>query len=124
MIARCVGAILAVLAAGASAAYAQGAGGMILGVEIAVSNPQPVRPSDPVNDLREFANAWRYCWSPPPLERGRQPLDLAFQVSFKRSGELFGKPRAISFSREVTAEERQRYYRAVAEAVDLCSQMP
>ena len=97
---------------------------MILGIEIRASNPQPTRPNGPVNTLREFSNAWGGCWNPPPLDRSRQPLDLAFQVSFKRSGELFGKPRAISFSREVTPEERQRYYQAVAEAVDLCSQMP
>ena len=68
--------------------------------------------------------AFAGCWSPPPLDRGRQPLDLTFQVSFKRSGELFGKPRAIDFARPVTDEERQRYYTAVAEAVDRCSQMP
>ena len=30
----------------------------------------------------------------------------------------------IYFAREVTPEERQRYYQAVAEAIDLCSPMP
>ena len=59
-----------------------------------------------------------------PAGPNRQPVDLTFQVSFKRSGELFGKPRAIQFAHEVTPQERDRYYQAVAEAVERCSQMP
>jgi len=39
-------------------------------------------------------------------------------------GELFGKPRIVEFARPVTPEERGRYYAAVAEAIDRCSQMP
>ncbi len=113
-------AVVACLCAGA--AHAQS---MILGVEIGTSNPRPVRPSAPIDNLREMAQAWRGCWSPPPLDRGREPLDLTFQVSFKRSGELFGKPRTIDFARPVKDEdERQAYYLAVAEAVDRCSSMP
>ena len=107
----------------AGAAHAQGVGA-ILSIEIGRSNPQPVRPSAPVNNLQELMAAFVGCWSPPSLDQGRQPLDLTFQVSFKRSGELFGKPRAIQFARPITAEERERYYTAVAEAVERCSQMP
>ncbi len=107
----------------ASAAYAQGQG-MILSIDIGRSNPRPVKPGTPVNNLQELMGALAGCWSPPPLDQGRQPLDLTFQVSFKRSGELFGKPRAVIFARPVTDEERQVYYTAVAEAVDRCSQMP
>ena len=93
-------------------------------IDISRSNPRPVKPSAPVNTLQDMMAAFAECWSPPPLDRGRQPLDLTFQVSFKRSGELFGKPRAINFARPITDEERQLYYTAVAEAVDRCSQMP
>jgi len=114
--------LLAALAlSGASAANAQGT---ILMIEIRATNAQPTRPKGPVKDLQDLMAAWAECWSPPRLEAKRQPLDLTFQVSFKRSGELFGKPRVINFAREVTPEERQRYYLAVAEAVDRCSQMP
>ena len=114
-------AVAACLCAGA--AHAQGVGA-ILSIEIGRSNPRPVRPSTPVNTLQDMMAAFAACWSPPPLDQGRQPLDLTFQVSFKRSGELFGKPRVIDFARPITDEERQRYYTAVAEAVDRCSQMP
>ena len=121
MIARAACLLAALALSGASVARAQGT---LLLIEIRATNPQPIRPTGPVNDLQEFMAAWAGCWSPPPVDQSRAPLDLTFQVSFKRSGELFGKPRAISFARAVTPEERQRYYQAVAEAVDRCSQMP
>src|SRR5215210_2758843 len=92
--------------------------GMILSIEIQGSNPRPVRPAARVNTLREFMAAFAECWSPPLLSRDRQPVDVTFQVSFKRSGELFGKPRVVSFARQVTPEERDRYHMAVVEAID------
>jgi hypothetical protein len=109
------------LAVTASAALAQGT---ILTIEINRSNPRPRGPTGSINTLQELMMAFAGCWEPPPADTSRAPVDLTFQVSFKRSGELFGKPRAISFARAVTDRERQRYYTAVAEAVDRCSHMP
>jgi len=102
-------------------AAAQGA---ILSIEIRGQNNNPVRPTAPINNLQELMQAFAGCWSPPPVDTSRRPVDLTFQVSFKRSGELFGKPQAIQFAREITPEERERYYQVVAEAVERCSQMP
>ena len=114
--------LLAALAlSGASVARAQGT---LLLIEIRATNPQPVRPTGPVNDLQEFMAAWAGCRRPPPVDQSRAPLDLTFQVSFKRSGELFGKPRAISFSARGDAGGAAALLSAVAEAVDRCSQMP
>ena len=107
-----------------SGAGGAGAQSLILQMTINASNPRPARPTGPVNNLEEFMGALAACWSPPPLDTSRQPLDLTFQVSFKRSGELFGKPRVVNFAREVTPEERRRYYQAVVEAIDRCSPMP
>ena len=123
MSARGIACVLASLAA-CGAAGAQSSIGAILGIEITASNPRPTQPKRPVNNLQDLMMAFGGCWSPPPADRSRQPIDVTFQVSFKRSGELFGKPRTINFSREVTPEERERYYQAVAEAVERCSQMP
>jgi hypothetical protein len=109
------------LIAAAGLAHAQGT---ILSIEIRGTNSNPTRPKAPVNSLQDLMAAFAGCWSPPPLDPARQPVDLTFQVSFKRSGELFGKPRAIQFARPIAPEERERYYTAVAEAVDRCSQMP
>jgi len=95
-----------------------------LAIEIRGTNAKPARPTAPVNNLQELSAALAACWSPPPADRERGPVDVIFQVSFKRSGELFGKPRIVEFARPVTPEERGRYYAAVAEAIDRCSQMP
>ena len=97
--------------------------GTILGIEIHDRHPEPQRPTAPVDNLHDLRVAFWRCWKPPPLD-GKQPLDLTFQVSFKRSGELFGKPRTVDFARPVTEEERELYHLAVAEAVERCSQMP
>src|SRR5437588_9338135 len=81
---------------GADAVDAQG---MILGITIRASNPQPVRPQAPVNTLHDLMRAFIGCWNPPPLDAAHQPVDVVFQVSFKRSGELFGKPPSITFGK-------------------------
>ena len=111
----------ATLMMAAGAALAQGT---ILTIEINRSNARPHGPTGSINTLQDLMAAFAGCWAPPPADTSRGPVDLTFQVSFKRSGELFGKPRAINFARAVTDEERQRYYTAVAEAVDRCSRMP
>jgi hypothetical protein len=95
-----------------------------LSIQIRVANPDPGRPTAPINNLQELMQALAGCWSPPPVDSSRQPVDVIFRVSFKRSGELLGKPPFIEFVREVTPEERARYYAAVAETLDRCSQMP
>jgi hypothetical protein len=121
VIARAVAFAAFGLFAAAGLAHAQG---MILSIEINQSSSRPVRPSVKVNTLQEFMAALAGCWSPPPLDVRRSPVDLTFQVSFKRSGELFGKPRVVNFARQVTQEERERYQTAVVEAIDRCSPMP
>ncbi len=46
-------------------------------------------------------------------------------MSFKRSGELFGKPRVVKFrARSSRRRNASVYYQAVAEAIDRCSPMP
>ena len=86
-------------------------------------NAHPRKPDGPINSLQDLAAALYGCWAPPPLD-GKQPVDVIFIVSFKRSGELFGKPRVIQFNGEVTPERRTIYWTAVAEALDRCSKMP
>jgi len=93
-------------------------------VRILGSNPQPARPKTSVDSLNDLSLALAGCWKPPPVDRERQPVDVIFQVSFKRSGELFGKPRVIQFFGEVTPAQRAVYYATVAEALDLCSPLP
>jgi hypothetical protein len=97
---------------------------MVLFIEVAQDNQSPARPGGRVDNLRDLTAALRRCWSPPPIEPGAGPVDVTFTISFKRSGELFGKPKIVTFEPKVKPDVRDRYYRAVAEALDLCSQMP
>ena len=99
-------------------------GGMLMSIDLRYDNPRPRRPAGQVNDLIEIQAALADCWQFPPVDEGRAPVDVVFTVSFKRSGELFGKPRVVKFSREVSDAERERFYQAVAEAIDRCSPMP
>ena len=71
-----------------------------------------------------MAEALYGCWSPPPLAEVADPPNVIFQVSYRRNGELFGRPRIIEFSRSVTNAERGLYYEAVARALELCSSLP
>jgi hypothetical protein len=98
--------------------------GMILFIEIGQNNSDPVRPGHAVDNLRDLTDALRRCWSPPPIEAGDGPVDVTFTISFKRSGELFGKPKIVTFVQKITPNLRDRYYQAVAEALDRCRQMP
>jgi hypothetical protein len=99
-------------------------GGMLMTITLRYNNRRPQPPHDKVNTLQEMLKAIAGCWQFPAVGEDSQPVDPIFQVSFKRSGELFGKPRVIRFSREVTPEERAVFYTAVAEAIDRCSPMP
>jgi hypothetical protein len=100
------------------------AGGMLMSIELRYDNPRPRGPVGQVSDLIEIQAALADCWQFPQIDEGRAPVDVIFSVSFKRSGELFGKPRVVKFSREVSQAERERFYQAVVEAVDRCSPMP
>jgi hypothetical protein len=97
---------------------------LTLVITIRSENTEPVRPTAPVGNLQDLMQAFVRCWSPPPVDSNRQPVDVVFRVSFKRSGELLGKPPFIEFVRDVTPEQRAVYYAAVAEAIDRCSKMP
>ena len=100
------------------------AGGILMSIDLTYENPRARRPERPVNDLVQIQATLADCWKFPPVDEGRSPVDVIFELSFKRSGELFGKPRVVRFSREVSQAERERFHLAVVEAVDRCSPMP
>jgi hypothetical protein len=128
MIARGAALFAALIALGAGLVVcpqaSRAAGGILMSIELRYDNPRPRRPVGQVSDLIKIQAALADCWQFPPVDEGRAPVDVNFTVSFKRSGELFGKPRVVKFSREVSDQERARFYQAVAEAIDRCSPMP
>jgi hypothetical protein len=121
---RCRAAVLILaIAAGAFAASPAAAQQQPIVISIPGPNQNPHPPEAPVNSLLDLARALEECWSVPPLD-GNQPVDVIFVISFKRSGELFGKPRVIQFHGEVAPARRAIFYTAVAEALDRCIKIP
>jgi hypothetical protein len=87
-------------------------------------NPKPMRPTAPIATLQDLMGALRRCFRPPALDGKYRTVDVGFRISFKRSGELFGKPKTLYFEHDLAQERRDQYYQAVAEALDLCGNMP
>ncbi len=57
------------------------------------TNAAAQAPQGQINTLNELGAALRACWIPPSLDRSRAGMQLTVQMSFRRNGELFGKPK-------------------------------
>ncbi|MGA7488400.1 MAG: hypothetical protein WBW74_15870 [Xanthobacteraceae bacterium] len=78
----------------------------------------------PLNTLREVGAALRACWVPPPIDRSRPGMQITVQMSFKRNGELFGRPRITFESAGASEDERLSYRVAVAQMLQRCAPLP
>jgi hypothetical protein len=77
-----------------------------------------------INTLNELGAALRACWIPPPLDRSRAGMQVTVQMSFRRNGELFGKPKITFESFGASDDERLAYRIAVAEMLKRCASLP
>jgi hypothetical protein len=57
------------------------------------TNAAAQAPQGQINTLNELGAALRACWIPPSLARSRAGMQVTVQMSFRRNGELFGKPK-------------------------------
>ena len=71
--------------------------------------------------IRAVFAALRSCWVPPAREESRPGTQLSVRLSFKRNGELFGKPRVTYVTPGLPGEVRQAYWDAVEAAVERCT---
>src|SRR4051812_29733762 len=99
-----------------------------LGLGVAFASPQPgaaqgAVPTGPLNTLKDIGSALNGCWEWPPLDEVRGGMELTIIVSFKRSGEIFGA-RLSYQSKNVSPEERSKYYLALMEMLKRCSPLP
>jgi hypothetical protein len=81
-------------------------------------------PQAPLNTLNELGAALRACWVPPPIDRSRAGMQITVQMSFRRNGELFGRPRITFESAGASDDERLAYRVAVAEMLKRCASLP
>ena len=82
------------------------------------------QPQSPLNTLNDIGAALRACWVPPPLDQSRPGMQITVQMSFKRSGDLFGQPRITFEAAGASDDERLAYRIAVAQMLKRCSPLP
>jgi hypothetical protein len=76
----------------------------------------------PVNTLREVPSLITKCWVPPPL-KGSSDIQITVLLSFKRSGELLGKPK-VTFQSLASEEDQLELRKAAALAIAKCTPLP
>src|SRR5215472_13077032 len=75
----------------------------------------------PLNTLHDVSAALRACWVPPPIDQSRAGMQITVQMSFRRNGELFGRPRITFESAAASDDERLAYRIAVAKMIKRCA---
>ena len=88
------------------------------------TNAAAQAPQGQINTLNELGAALRACWIPPSLDRSRAGMQLTVQMSFRRNGELFGKPKITFESSGASDDERLAYRIAVAAMLKRCASLP
>jgi len=109
-----IGATLAACAIGVSA----------LAQDLVQDTGETKKPAAPINTIKEVFAALEACWVPPGLDQARAGMQITVQVSFKRSGELLGKPRITYETPAASEDERLSYRVAMAEALRRCTPLP
>jgi hypothetical protein len=82
---------------------------------------QPKRPGGPLNSIAEVFAALEACWIPPALDQSRVGMQITVMLSFKRNGELLGKPRITYETPNASENERMSYRVAMAQALTRCT---
>ena len=88
------------------------------------TNAAAQAPQGQINTLNELGAALRACWISPSLDRSRSGMQLTVQMSFRRNGELFGKPKITFESSGASDDERLAYRIAVADMLKRCASLP
>jgi len=88
------------------------------------TNAAAQAPQGQINTLNELGAALRACWIPPSLARSRAGMQVTVQMSFRRNGELFGKPKVTFESSGASDDERLAYRIAVAAMLKRCASLP
>ncbi len=88
------------------------------------TNAAAQAPQGQINTLNELGAALRACWIPPSLARSRAGMQVTVQMSFRRNGELFGKPKITFESSGASDDERLAYRIAVADMLKRCASLP
>ena len=76
-----------------------------------------------VDTIRDVFRALQACWQ-PPSGSGFSGQELTVRFSFKRTGELLGKPRITYYRAGTQDDRREPFTNSVREALERCSPLP
>lgn len=82
------------------------------------------KPTAPLNTIAEVFAALEACWVPPGLDQARAGMQITVLLSFRRDGEILGKPRITYETPNASDDERQSYRVAMAQALRRCTPLP
>lgn len=77
-----------------------------------------------VDTIAEMWARLKGCWKSPQLPPGHHGIEITFQVTFTRSGDILGHPRVTYESGYASDDDRLLYRTAVVEALQRCAPMP
>jgi hypothetical protein len=98
--------------------------GGTLAIAVLATSAVAQAPHVPLNTLNDLVAALRACWAPPPIDQSRAGMQVTVQMSFRRNGELFGRPRITFESADASDDERLAYRIAVAKMLKRCAPLP
>jgi hypothetical protein len=78
------------------------------------------RPDHDLDTIGDLFAELRSCWSPPPPDVARQGMQMSVRFSFKKSGEMIGPPRLTFSTRDVPADTRETYLKAINASLNAC----
>ncbi len=76
-----------------------------------------------IDTIREVFRALQACWR-PPSGSGHSGQEITLRLSFKRNGEVLGKPRITYYKPGAEEEQREPFTRSVREAFERCTPFP
>jgi hypothetical protein len=115
---RCRAALIGLVAAGVFAGSLPA-----VALEEGIGDRPGRKPEGPLNTLIDLSRAIGGCWEWPPLEEIQSGMTVTILLSFKRNGEIFGA-RLTHQSQATSPQERDLYYRALADMMRRCSPLP
>jgi hypothetical protein len=78
------------------------------------------RPDHDLDTIGDLFAELRSCWSPPPADVAHQGMQMSVRFSFKKSGEMIGQPRLTFATKDVPADIRDTYLKAINASLSAC----
>ncbi|MDE1935524.1 hypothetical protein [Bradyrhizobium sp.] len=82
--------------------------------------PKYQRPDHDLESIGDLFAALRSCWTPPPAEAAKEGMQMTVRFSFKRSGDLIGRPRMTFATAGTPADVRKSYLKAINDSIEAC----